>query len=303
MIQLETLSTEQPNPNSYNIDAKSTLEILKIINTEDHNIPGAINKELENIANVVDAVVESFRNDGRLFYVGAGTSGRLGILDAAECPPTFGTDQDMVQGIIAGGHKALTKTVEWIEDSQIDGEREIEKKEINSKDIVIGISASGHAPFVMGAMKKAKEKGAKVVLIICNTIDKDYPDANLIIAVDVGPEIITGSTRMKSGTAQKMVLNMITTASMIKLGKVYNNLMVELMPVNNKLIHRSKAIIRIATGCNSKRANQAFVESGENPKTAILMILLEIEKERANFLLNRNRGSISLAVQTYKGNK
>jgi N-acetylmuramic acid 6-phosphate etherase len=303
MVHLDTLSTEQSNPNSYNIDAKNTIEILQIINNEDHIIPGAIKKELGNISVLVDAVVESFKGNGRLFYVGAGTSGRLGMLDAAECPPTFGTDKEMVQGIIAGDNKALTQTVEWIEDSETAGEKAIEDKCINSKDIVIAISASGHAPFVMGAMKKAKEKGAKVGLIICNTTDKYFPNTDIIVPVDVGPEILTGSTRMKSGTAQKMVLNMITTASMIKMGKVYNNLMVDLMPVNKKLIHRSKTIIRMATDCNKLTADRAFTQSGNKPKTAILMILLNIGKDEAEFLLNQNEESISLAVQKFKGQK
>lgn len=301
MTHLETLITEQTNPNSQNIDAKTTLEILQIINTEDHIIPGVIKNELKNITIVVDAVVESFKKDGRLFYVGAGTSGRLGILDAAECPPTFGTDPQMIQGIIAGGREALTKTVEWAEDSQTDGEKIIEENGINSRDIVIAISASGYAPFVLGAMKKAKEKGAKVALIICNICEKKYPNADFIIAVDPGPEIIAGSTRMKAGTTQKMILNMITTASLIKLGKVYNNLMVDLMPVNKKLIHRSKSIIQLATGCSKRTANDVFIDSGMKPKTAILMILLDLKKSKAELILRRNNGSISLAIQNYRG--
>jgi len=303
MIHLDKLSTEQANPNSSNIDVKSTIEILQIINNEDHNIPDVIREELWNITKLVDLVVESFKRKGRLFYVGAGTSGRLGMLDAAECPPTFGTEKTMVQGIIAGGSKALTQTVEWIEDSEKDGEKAIENKCINSKDIVIAISASGYAPFVMGAMKKAKQKGAKVGLIICNTANKNYPNADIIVAVDVGPEILTGSTRMKSGTAQKMILNMITTAAMIKLGKVYNNLMVDLMPVNKKLIHRSKKIISMATGCNNIVADRFFSASGGKPKTAILMILLDLDKKTADILLKENGENISLAVQKYKGQR
>ncbi len=301
MLHLDTISTEQVNPNSRNIDAKSTLEILKIINSEDHNIPGAIREELENIKILVDAVVDSFKKKGRLFYVGAGTSGRLGMLDAAECPPTFGTDREMVQGIIAGGNEALTQTVEWIEDSKSDGEKALLDKGITSKDILIAISASGHAPFVMGAMERAKKSGALVGLIICTTTTKDFPNTDIIVAVDAGPEILTGSTRMKAGTAQKMILNMITTTAMIKLGKVYNNLMVDLMPVNNKLVHRSKKIISIATGCSSVTAEKVFADSGNKPKVAITMILLNISKEKAEVLLNQNEGRISLAVQRYKG--
>ncbi len=301
MLHLDTISTEQVNPNSHNIDAKSTLEILEIINSEDHNIPGAIRKELENIKILVDLVVKAFKNNGRLFYVGAGTSGRLGMLDAAECPPTFGTDRKMVQGIIAGGNEALIKTVEWIEDSKSDGDKALLEKGITSKDILIAITASGHAPFVMGAMERAKKAGSVVGLIICNTTNKDFPNTDIKVAVDVGPEILTGSTRMKAGTAQKMILNMITTTAMIKLGKVYNNLMVDLMPVNNKLIHRSKKIITMATGCSSITAEKIFAASGNNPRIAIIMILLDTTKETAEILLNRNEGRISLAVQNYKG--
>ena len=282
LADLETLVTEQQNPNSRNIDTKSTAEILQIINSEDQYIPRAVKKELDNISRVVDRVVEVFKRNGRLFYVGAGT------------------DPEMVQGIIAGGNEALIKTVEWIEDKEEYGEKVIVEKGITNKDIVIGISASGYAPFVMGAMRKAKETGSDVVFISCNISGKPVPYADMVIALDVGPEIIAGSTRMKSGTAQKMVLNMITTASMIKLGKVYNNLMVDLKPVNSKLVQRSVNIIKFATGCSRETAEEVFEESGKRPKTAILMILLNVNRSKAETLLENSSGVISLAVGNYR---
>lgn len=300
MDLLEGLTTEQRNPNSIGIDKKDTVSILKIINKEDKLVPLAVEREIKSIGRVVDIVVNAFKRGGRLFYVGAGTSGRLGVLDAAECPPTFGTDPEMVQAIIAGGREALVKAVEWAEDKEIEGKKEIDKRSFNSKDVLIGITASGQAPFVIGAMKGAREIGADVVALSCNEKSKTFNHADYIIHINVGPEIITGSTRMKSGTAQKLVLNMITTASMIKMGKVYNNLMVDLVPVNNKLVQRSKRIIMLATGCDETEAKKAFKESGSKPKTAIVMVLLGVNKETAEALLNKNEGRIGLAVDAYE---
>ncbi|MCK5199740.1 MAG: N-acetylmuramic acid 6-phosphate etherase, partial [Spirochaetales bacterium] len=240
MDHLAGLTTEQSNPRSEDIDTKSSIEILKIINSEDMTVPGVIAGSLDSIAAVVDTAVLSFKQGGRLFYVGAGTSGRLGVLDASECPPTFGTDPEMIQGIIAGGREALTKAIEWAEDDEAEGAKALNEKGICDKDIVIGITASGQAPFVIGAMKRGKAVGAAVCAISSNKDSRIFAHADYKICIDVGPEIVTGSTRMKSGTAQKLVLNMITTASMIRLGKVFNNLMVDLVPVNSKLINRSK---------------------------------------------------------------
>ncbi len=299
MNLLEGLTTEQRNPNSIGIDKKDTISILKIINEEDKSVPLAVEKEIRNIGIVVDIVVAAFKRGGRLFYVGAGTSGRLGVLDAAECPPTFGTDPQMVQAIIAGGREALVRAVEWAEDKEAEGRKEIDKRGLAPGDVLIGITASGQAPFVIGAMKRAREIGASVVALSCNEKSKTFNHAGYIIHIDVGPEIITGSTRMKSGTAQKLVLNMITTASMIKMGKVYNNLMVDLVPVNNKLIQRSKRIIMLAAGCNAETAAKVFKESGRKPKTAIVMVLLGVGKETAETLLNKNEGRIGLAVDAY----
>ena len=296
---LAELSTEKPNPNSFEIDKKSTLEILKIINHDDHLVPIAVAEEMEQIAQVVDTVVNSFKRGGRLFYVGAGTSGRLGVLDAAECPPTFGTSPELVQGIIAGGKEALVRSVEWAEDKEIEGKREIDQRKVCEKDILIGITASGQAPFVIGAMKRARQLGVPVAALSCNKNSRTFIHADYRIYIDVGPEIITGSTRMKSGTAQKLVLNMITTTAMIKMGKVYNNLMVDLVPVNNKLVERSKRIITLATGCDQTAALQAFENSGRRPKTAIVMILLSIQEKEATRRLEENDGRIGLAVEAF----
>jgi N-acetylmuramic acid 6-phosphate etherase len=299
MDHLHELTTEQPNPLSAGIDKKSVLEILKIINREDRKVPIVIEKEIENIGRVVDIVVDSFKNGGRLFYVGAGTSGRLGILDAAECPPTFGTHPEMIQGIIAGGKEALTRAVEWAEDKESEGKKAIDAKGLSDRDVLIGITASGQAPFVIGAMKRAGQLGAKVAALGCNRNSKTFAFAEYTIYIDVGPEIITGSTRMKSGTAQKLVLNMITTTAMIRLGKVYNNLMVDLVPVNNKLVSRSKQIIMAAAGCDKKTASKAFEDSGRKPKTAIVMVLIGVSMQKAESLLTANEGRIGPALDAH----
>ncbi|MCD6120252.1 MAG: N-acetylmuramic acid 6-phosphate etherase, partial [Spirochaetales bacterium] len=291
------------NPNSIGIDKMDTVSILKIINNEDKLVPLAVEKEIKKIARVVDIVVNAFKRGGRLFYVGAGTSGRLGVLDAAECPPTFGTDPQMVQAIIAGGRDALVRAVEWAEDKESEGKKEIDRRGFNFKDVLIGITASGQAPFVIGAMKRAREIGASVVALSCNEKSETFNYADYIIHINAGPEIITGSTRMKSGTAQKLVLNMITTTSMIKMGKVYNNLMVDLVPVNSKLVKRSKRIIMLATECSEAEAARAFKESGNRPKTAIVMVLLGVDKKTAETLLDRNDGRIGLALDAYEREK
>jgi len=297
---LEELTTEQPNPSSYGIDTKTTEEILRIINKEDRKVPQAVASVIPAISSVIDVVVDRFKMGGRLFYVGAGTSGRLGVLDAAECPPTYGTPAEMVQGIIAGGQEALVRSVEGAEDVEFDGTRVMEERGVGCLDVVIGITASGHAPFVIGAMKKAKAEGATVVALSCNRNSRTFQYADYQIFVDVGPEIIAGSTRMKSGTAQKLVLNMITTTAMIKLGKVFNNLMVDLMPVNNKLISRSKRLVQIATGCDAETASRFFEASGRRTKTAIVMVLLGVDREEAEKLLKENDGRIGLAVSAFR---
>ena len=294
-VMQSLLETEQRNPLSYRIDSKSTLEILAIINEEDKKVPFAVESAMPSIASVVDDVVEAFKQGGRLFYIGAGTSGRLGVLDASECPPTSGVDPQMVQGIIAGGQKALTTSVEWAEDDGDAGVERLKQVAFTSKDVLIGITASGGAPFVVEAMRYALSLGSKVGAISCNktTAVFDLLDEHHRIFVPVGPEIITGSTRMKAGTAQKLVLNMITTTAMIRIGKVFNNLMVDLRPVNAKLIQRSHRLISEVTGCDECESKLLFAEAGNNTKLAITMGLLHVSVEEATELLDKNGQSIS----------
>ena len=299
MDNLGDLQTEQANPASKNIDVKSVSEILEIINNEDKKVPYAVEPAIPEIAAVVEMTVKAFKNGGRLFYVGAGTSGRLGVLDASECPPTYGVERELVQGIIAGGSEALVRSIEWAEDDENAGIAALNEKSINSNDVVVGITASGQAPYVIGAMKRGREVGAGVGAISCNRNSRIFQYADHSIFLDVGPEIVAGSTRMKSGTAQKLVLNMITTASMIRIGKVYNNLMVDLVPVNKKLIQRSLRLISTATGCDSETAEKVFEESGKHPKTAIVSVLLNLPAGEAKKWLEQSEGRIGLAVQNY----
>ncbi len=296
MTDLSKLMTEQQNPSSLEIDTKSTREILETINHEDKKVALAVEEALPAISKVVDRICDCFQKGGRLLYVGAGTSGRLGVLDASECPPTYGTPPDMVQGIIAGGKEALTRSIEGAEDDEQKGMEAIKKREIDDHDMVIGITASGQAPFVIGAMIEARKAGACVSALGCNKNSEIFQYADYTIFIDVGAEIIAGSTRMKAGTAQKLVLNMITTAAMIKMGKVFGNLMVDLTPVNQKLEHRSIRLIETATGCDKETAEKVFQSSEKKPKVAIVMVLLGIEKEEAVKRLNENQGRISLVV-------
>ncbi|MBI9103055.1 MAG: N-acetylmuramic acid 6-phosphate etherase [Spirochaetales bacterium] len=302
MDNLSELQTEQSNPASRDIDLKPVLEVLKIINDEDKKVPFAVEAALPDIAAVVEMTVAAFKKGGRLFYVGAGTSGRLGVLDASECPPTFGVGRDMVQGVIAGGLDALVRSIEWAEDDENAGREALLERRFCEKDVVIGITASGQAPYVIGAMKLGMEIGAGVGAIGCNKNSQTFNHAHHSIFVDVGPEIVAGSTRMKSGTAQKLVLNMITTAAMIRLGKVYNNLMVDLVPVNKKLIERSKRLIMTATDCDRETAEKAFEESDRHPKTAIVAVLLDVSAIKARELLSQSEGRIGLAVKNFHRN-
>ncbi len=296
---LEYSTTESRNARSMNIDASPVEEILKLINEEDRTVPLAVEKALPAIAALVDDIVNAFAHSGRLVYVGAGTSGRLGVLDASECPPTFGVDPSMVVGIIAGGDQALRRSVEGAEDDGSAGMAALQAIAFSSSDVLVGITASGSAPYVLGAMGYARECGAKVGAISCNPGSKTFDVADHKILIEVGPEIITGSTRLKAGTAQKLVLNMLTTASMVRFGKVYGNLMVDLTPVNKKLVDRSKRLIRQATGCSAEKAETAFLEAGGKPKLAIVMILLGVHKERAQALIQLGGGRIADAVKLH----
>ncbi|WP_430535553.1 N-acetylmuramic acid 6-phosphate etherase [Listeria rocourtiae] len=270
---LENLSTEKRNEKTTSLDTLTVKEALQIMNEEDAKVPVAIASNLVSIETVINGVIESFKKGGRLIYLGAGTSGRLGVLDAAECVPTFGVPATMVVGLIAGGEKAFLQAVEGAEDSALFGKEDLQSISLTANDFVLGIAASGRTPYVIGALDYAKEVGAKTGALSCNTNAAISAHADTAIEVDCGPEILTGSTRLKAGTAQKLVLNMISTVSMIGIGKVYKNLMVDVMPTNEKLVERSKRIIMEATECDYETAEQHFELAGQHVKTAIVMIL------------------------------
>ena len=295
---LAQYTTEQRNEASFDIDSKNTLEIVSIINSEDKKVPDAVTKILPEIAALIDDIVESFRKSGRLFYIGAGTSGRLGVLDASECPPTYGTDPGMVVGLIAGGKEALTRSIEAAEDRAEEGVKELKAHGFNKNDVLVGITASGQAPYVLGALEYALKLGAVTGAISCNANSLTFEYASHKLYINTGPELVTGSTRMKSGTAQKLVLNMLTTASMIRMGKVYKNLMVDLKPVNNKLVLRSIRLICELTGCTEEMAFEAFEASKKQPKVAIVMVHLGVGMEEAVKLLERAGGHISAIVNS-----
>lgn len=301
--EISLLATEQNNPSSRNIDTASTVEILKIINEEDKKVPLAVEKEIPNIAKAVELIVEAFKKGGRLFYVGAGSSGRLGILDAAECPPTFGTDPELVQGIIAGGDKAVFRAQEGAEDNIEEGRKTIDKYGIKPPDIVVGIAASGRTPFVKAAISEAKKQGIKTILIASSPIEKIIElgiEADVYICPVVGPEVIAGSTRMKSGTAEKLVLNMLTTASMIKLGKTYGNVMVDLQLTNNKLRERAKKIIMDICKVDYPTAQEALAKADGSVKVALVMLLAGVEKDAALQFLETSSGFVKKAIKLAK---
>ncbi len=290
------LTTEKRNPRSRNIDTLSTLEMVSCINDEDERVIKAITKEKKNIADVIDLIVQSFQNKGRLFYVGAGTSGRLGVLDAAECPPTYGSSPAMVQGIIAGGKRALVRSIEGAEDNFDEGQNIITKK-IRTNDIVIGIAACGLTPFVHGAIKKAKSMGCNTAFITCAPEVKKKLNVDVVINPVVGPEVVTGSTRMKAGTATKLVLNTLTTASMIKIGKVYQNLMVDLNATNKKLEDRAERIVMEVTKLSRQKTKTLLKKSNGEVKTAILMHKKALDYPKATKELKLAKGSLRQALQ------
>lgn len=280
-----------------NLDTLSTMDILRLMNKEDQSVPESVKKELPQIEKVVEAVKQSFERGGHLIYVGAGTSGRLGVLDAAECVPTFSADPTMVQGLIAGGISAMTVAVEGAEDSLAFGEEDLKNIHLTDKDTVLGIAASGRTPYVIGALDYAKKVGATTASLACNKDAEISKHADINIEVQVGPEVLTGSTRLKSGTAQKLVLNMISTASMIGIGKIYKNLMVDVKPTNDKLVERSKSIIMQATDCSYQEANKAFYQADKNVKLAIIMILTNLSKEEAEQKLADAKGFIRSIIE------
>lgn len=282
--------TEKTNPKTVNIDISSSLEIAKMINSEDLTVAQKISENLESIAKAIDCISDNFLKNGRLFYFGAGTSGRLGVLDASECPPTFNTESKMVQGIIAGGDKALRYAIEGAEDSIELARKDFETAKINENDTIVSISASGNANYVIEILKLSKEKKAKTIALTCNPNAKMSKYADIIICIETGAEAITGSTRMKAGTAQKMVLNMLTTGAMVKIGKVYKNLMVDVKPTNIKLKDRAQRIVSAIANCPQETAKTVLEGNNYKVKEAILEIAKSLPLEKAEKLLQENNG-------------
>ncbi|MCF8414326.1 MAG: N-acetylmuramic acid 6-phosphate etherase [Melioribacteraceae bacterium] len=296
--EISNLSTEQRNLASMEIDAKSTRDILTIINNEDQKIAKVVESEILQIEKAVDLIVHALKNGGRLLYFGAGTSGRLGVVDASECPPTFGVNHEMVQGFIAGGKEAMFRSQEGAEDYEENGEKDVVNVAVNKNDVVCGIAASKRTPYVVGAVKKAKQIGATTIFVTCNPRSTfNMEEVDVSICLDVGPEVIMGSTRMKSGTATKLVLNMMTTASMIRLGKVYENMMIDLQQTNKKLMERSKKIIMTITGVTYEEAGRFLLESGGHVKTSLVMILAGVNKDEAKKRLDNSDGFVREALK------
>lgn len=294
---LSTLITEQRNPNSMHVDSLSVLEIVQLMNEEDKQVPLAIEKCLPQIAQAVECIVAAFQQGGRLVYIGAGTSGRLGVLDASECPPTFGVSPEMVKGIIAGGERALRHPIEGAEDSKEQAVIDLQTIQFSSKDVLVGIAASGRTPYVIGALEYAKSLDSVTVSIASNP---NSAMANIVdIAIDtvVGSEVLTGSSRLKSGTAQKLVLNMLTTASMILMGKCYQNLMVDVQASNEKLKARAIRIVMQATDCDKALAEETLKQADQNAKLAIMMILSGLDRAQAEALLEKHQGKLQLALK------
>jgi len=296
--EINKLTTEQRNPHSMDIDTKSTAEILKIINEEDKLVPFAVEQELPYIEQAVEIIVNALKHGGRLLYFGAGTSGRLGVVDASECPPTFGTPYGMIVGFIAGGYDAMFRAQEGAEDKEENGAKEVTAAKVTSKDVVCGIAASRRTPYVVGAVKKAKQLGAKTLYVTTNPRkDFDIEEVDVAICPYVGPEVVMGSTRMKSGTAQKLVLNMLTTTAMIRLGKVYENMMIDLELTNKKLVERSKKIVMTITGLSYDEATIALDKAKGHVKTALVMIKGNVNYQEAKERLKHADGFVRKAIE------
>ena len=296
-VDLKKLDTERRNPRTANIDTLSSLEMAKLINAEDHHCAEAVETVLPQIAQSIDIIYEKIRSGGRLFYVGAGTSGRLGVLDAAECPPTYGVDPGLVVGLIAGGPPAFLKAVEGAEDSAELGKQDLIDRQFSDKDALVGIAASGRTPYVIGAMDYARSVGAPVIALVCTHNSEMSRHADVTIDPVPGPEVVTGSSRMKSGTCQKLVLNMLSTCVMIKSGKVYGNLMVDVQATNQKLVRRAISIVCEATGETEEKAKAALDQCGFSCKTAIVMLLLGLDASAAKTALDKADGRIAQAVK------
>jgi N-acetylmuramic acid 6-phosphate etherase len=293
---LGSLLTETRNPASERLDQLSTLEMLELINAEDASVAVAVRSELPQIARAVDAIAERFAQGGRLFYVGAGTSGRLGVLDASECPPTFSVSADLFQGLIAGGDRALRLSSEHSEDSREEGAADLETAEFAATDTLVGIAASGRTPYVLGAMEYAKLLGALTIGLSCVPGSALAHAAEIAITPATGPEVLTGSTRLKAGTATKMVLNMVSTGVMVRSGATYGNLMVNVRPTNAKLVDRAQRIIAAATGCDLATAARLLADSGNNVKTAIVMQKLSLDRAAAEARLATAHGVLAAAL-------
>lgn len=296
-IDLSEMITEGRNAASQDIDELSTEAMLRVINEEDKKVAQAVEAILPHIAQAVDAISAAFRQGGRLIYCGAGTSGRLGILDASECPPTFGTPRGQVVGLIAGGHRAILQAVENAEDNRAQGEQDLRDIDFSARDVLVGIAASGRTPYVLGALGYAKSLGAPCAALTCNPNSEMAQLADIPLTPVVGPEVVTGSSRMKAGTAQKLVLNMLSTGAMIRSGKVYGNLMVDVEATNQKLVQRQINIVMQACGCDEAVAKQALAECKGHCKTAIVMVLAGLTAEEARALLTQNSGFIRQALR------
>lgn len=301
-MDLSAIKTEERNQHTYNIDSLSTIEMVRLINEEDKKVAFAVEAEAEHIAEAVDVIAEHLKNGGRLIYIGCGTSGRLGILDAVECPPTYSTDCNMVVGLIAGGYDAIFRAVEGAEDNKEMGAIDLEKIRFSSKDVLVGIAASGRTPYVLGAMEYARNLGAYVIGLSCNPGSDVEKNADIAITPTPGPEVVTGSTRMKSGTAQKMVLNMLSTGAMIKLGKVFGNLMVDVKATNEKLVERCKRIVCQATGSDLTAATAALEQCEYHAKTAIVMLKAGLTAEAATQKLQKNDFRVSKTLEEVSQN-
>jgi N-acetylmuramic acid 6-phosphate etherase len=291
-------ATEDVNPKTRDIDLKSSIEIARLINEEDRAVAESVSKVLDRVAAAIEAIVERLRAGGRLFYVGTGTSGRLGVLDASECPPTFGVSSDLVRGIIAGGYEALHKAVEAAEDDPHQAERDMEEVAVNHRDAVVAISASGNTPYTLGALRHAKKSGALAISLTCNPSSRMAEEADISIPIEVGPEVIAGSSRMKAGTAQKMILNMLSTGAMIRLGFVYSNLMSNLKATNAKLRLRARAILAEESGLDADEAARIFEESGNDLRVALVMARARVSRDEAERLLAVYNDSVRRALDS-----
>jgi N-acetylmuramic acid 6-phosphate etherase len=292
----ERRRSEQRNPASKNLDRMSAIEIIRLMNREDRKVAAAIGRELPAIARAVDAIVKAIRNGGRLIYVGAGSSGRMAVLDAAECPPTFGTSPNLVQALIAGGGPAVTGAVEGAEDSGVNAERDMRAKKLTRHDVVVGITASGTTPYVLSALQYARRRGAATVAITVNPNTPAARLAKILIATQVGPEVLTGSTRLKAGTAQKMALNMLSTAAMARLGHVYENLMIDVKPSNQKVSNRIVRILAEASGTSLSAAEHALRQAGHNMRLALAMLKLGLTAQAAKAKVERAKGDLRKAL-------